>query len=119
MERLEHLFARFSQKCDSLASWITETKGILKKDQISECDLAEILGEWWVSKNQCGSAVKFSLKEFSKSFSRLFSKNVQPPLPGKIRSDDAFDTDMGLHKERLEQIGTLAHEMVQQGFSKV
>lgn len=80
LERLEHLFARFSQKCDSLASWITETKSILKKDQISECDLAEILG--------------------------------------KIRSDDAFDTDMGLHKERLEQIGTLAHEMVQQGFSK-
>jgi hypothetical protein len=43
LQRLEHLFARFSQKCDSLASWITETKAFFKKDNIAEADLNELL----------------------------------------------------------------------------
>ncbi|KAL5269854.1 hypothetical protein ACHWQZ_G003356 [Mnemiopsis leidyi] len=80
LQRLEHLFARFSQKCDSLAAWITETKAFFKKDNIAEADLNELLG--------------------------------------KIKSDDAFDTDMGIHRERLDQIANLAQDMVQQGFSK-
>ena len=40
-------------------------------------------------------------------------------VQGKIKSDDAFDTDMGIHRERLDQIANLAQDMVQQGFSKV
>ena len=40
-------------------------------------------------------------------------------VQGKIKSDDAFDTDMGIHRERLDQVANLAQDMVQQGFSKV
>lgn len=43
LQRLEHLFARFTQKCDSLAAWITETKAFFKKDNIAEADLNELL----------------------------------------------------------------------------
>eukprot|EP00116_Pleurobrachia_bachei_P003825 sb/3464087/ len=80
LERLEHLFTRFNQKCDSLAAWVTDAKAFFRRDNVAECDLNELLG--------------------------------------KIKSDDAFDTDMGVHRERLDQITNLTQEMVTQGFSR-